>query len=783
MKKLLTIFLFFACLTLQATTHYISPTGSNSNAGTIGSPWLTLQYACSQVSTVGDIIHVNAGTYTGSTQCVLAPGVSIEGEGITSHLISHFNSDEYSFYIDAESNSNTNGNQHISGLYIDGGTYQGYIAIAVCARNNVSIYNCTIKRFYAGAIVLCGEGNYGPPSVYATGLVIHDCRLIDDATCEGGGTQLYGILAVGGTKDFQCYNTTIHQINRGANISGECLKMYNGGFVYGSHYYNDTIMTDPLPGSMFSGAAEFFACLGGIEMNNSVIQGTLDFSCPLPTEIPSFTSDISMQDVGDQVGGKYGFSLKIHDNQMLYTVYRNADESEIDIERNVPAGGVYIYKNYFSNVYYPIQFSYDNGGSTGTHYTKQDIYIYYNIFYNLGSPGGALAGSGINIEAGTLGGTNDIIQNLNIVNNVFVAGSLATPDAAITGYANGKWINTIIRNNIIEGFPYPLYLPGSGVIQTMSMENNIFYSNTHNSNYYGSFSISGKTEQNTLTTDPQFVGGSPYDYHLSSTSSPAYHSGIALSMPVSYTDYAGIAVTNPPERGVYEYVSGASAPTVTTTAVTSITTISAISGGNVTADGGTIVTARGVCWNTSTNPTTANSHTSDGTGTGVFTSSLTGLAASTVYYVRAYATNSSGTAYGSVVQFTAASNATVPTLTTTTVTNVTGTNAQSGGTITSNGGATITAAGICWSTSTTPTLANAHTNDYYGSSPYISYFGGLLTPGVTYYVRAYATNSSGTGYGNQLTVPTPATTLYKIKSGTKIITVNQGGLKNITVNQ
>lgn len=95
----------------------------------------------------------------------------------------------------------------------------------------------------------------------------------------------------------------------------------------------------------------------------------------------------------------------------------------------------------------------------------------------------------------------------------------------------------------------------------------------------------------------------------------------------------------------------ATIPTVTTTAIIDITDVTATGGGNVTSDGGATVTARGVCWNTSTNPTTANSHTSNGTGTGSFTSYLTSLTNNLTYYVRAYATNSVGTAYGSNVSF------------------------------------------------------------------------------------------------------------------------------------
>ena len=91
---------------------------------------------------------------------------------------------------------------------------------------------------------------------------------------------------------------------------------------------------------------------------------------------------------------------------------------------------------------------------------------------------------------------------------------------------------------------------------------------------------------------------------------------------------------------------------LTTLSIGSITSTSAVSGGVITSDGGTPITQRGICWSTSSNPTTANSTTNDGSGTGSFSSDLSGLTAYTTYYVRAYATNSAGTAYGNEVSFT-----------------------------------------------------------------------------------------------------------------------------------
>lgn len=96
----------------------------------------------------------------------------------------------------------------------------------------------------------------------------------------------------------------------------------------------------------------------------------------------------------------------------------------------------------------------------------------------------------------------------------------------------------------------------------------------------------------------------------------------------------------------------AEAPILSTKDVTDISETSAISGGNISDDKGATVTSRGVCWSTSQNPTIENNKTSDGSGTGSFTSNITNLVPKTTYYVRAYATNSAGTGYGSTMIFT-----------------------------------------------------------------------------------------------------------------------------------
>jgi uncharacterized protein (TIGR02145 family) len=117
--------------------------------------------------------------------------------------------------------------------------------------------------------------------------------------------------------------------------------------------------------------------------------------------------------------------------------------------------------------------------------------------------------------------------------------------------------------------------------------------------------------------------------------------GTVLQIPLNTIDSITYTIPNPGNLA-----------TLTTTAATSITGSTAVSGGNVSNDGGTLVTQRGICYSTSPSPTTANTTIISGSGTGSFTSNLTGLSASTTYYMRAYATNSAGTAYGNELSFT-----------------------------------------------------------------------------------------------------------------------------------
>lgn len=194
-------------------------------------------------------------------------------------------------------------------------------------------------------------------------------------------------------------------------------------------------------------------------------------------------------------------------------------------------------------------------------------------------------------------------------------------------------------------------------------------------------------------------------------------------------------------------------PMLSTADITDITGNSASGGGNVTGSGGADVTARGICYSVNEIPTIADSKTVDADGLGEFTSALTGLLGNTMYYVRAYATNSAGTGYGPQVSFTTSVD--LPQVSTASAYDITKVSAVSGGDVTYDGGGDITARGIVWSLVTDPTLDDNVIDGGTGTGEFVSNIENLES-NTNYHVRAYATNSAGTSYGEDVLFKTLA---------------------------
>jgi hypothetical protein len=186
-------------------------------------------------------------------------------------------------------------------------------------------------------------------------------------------------------------------------------------------------------------------------------------------------------------------------------------------------------------------------------------------------------------------------------------------------------------------------------------------------------------------------------------------------------------------------------PSVTIKDASEITATTAIFPVEVTYDGKSSVTMRGLCWSVSENPTTDGSKTENGEGTGAFNDTLTGLVADSTYYVRAYATNAIGTAYSSPISFkTSIGVATVVTISAKSQT----TTAQVQGAVIYDGGASVTERGVVWGTSEDPTISDNKVIAEATDTFEVELTG--LTPGTEYYVRAYATNNEGTAYGDNI---------------------------------
>ena len=205
-------------------------------------------------------------------------------------------------------------------------------------------------------------------------------------------------------------------------------------------------------------------------------------------------------------------------------------------------------------------------------------------------------------------------------------------------------------------------------------------------------------------------------------------------------------------------------PVLSTATPTKIDSTSATVGGTITSNGNGAIKASGVCYATTPNPTLNNNVLLNGATSGSFSNVLGGLNPLTTYYLRAFATNVAGTTYGNQVTFKTLS---LPKPVTDTLMFFAGSpnvmNSNNGSYLyvmlkdTNNGGSAITSAGFCWDTSPMPTIANNVNN---GLGTYVSKSStnltlSNLTPGTTYYVRAYATNSLGTAYGRQCSYTTP----------------------------
>ncbi len=196
------------------------------------------------------------------------------------------------------------------------------------------------------------------------------------------------------------------------------------------------------------------------------------------------------------------------------------------------------------------------------------------------------------------------------------------------------------------------------------------------------------------------------------------------------------------------------APVVSTLSKSGLTSNSAVCNGDLVSEGNSPVTVMGICYGASANPDTNGLHTSVTVALGNFVSNLSSLTSGATYHYRAYAKNAIGLTYGADSTFTLPTAAVAPVVSTTSYTNLTPFTVDVTGNVTSDGGNTVTARGICWGTTANPTVSGSHSTEAGTTGSFTSNITGL-TQNTLYYARAYATNGIGTSYGNAVSFTTP----------------------------
>ncbi len=233
-------------------------------------------------------------------------------------------------------------------------------------------------------------------------------------------------------------------------------------------------------------------------------------------------------------------------------------------------------------------------------------------------------------------------------------------------------------------------------------------------------------------------------------------------------------------RDSFDLVINYTNPVLYTNGTTTITPNFAVCNGNITTDGGHIITSRGFCYDTLANPDTSKSKVIVTGTTGAFSGNLSGLLSSKTYHYRSFAINSAGVFYGNDTVFTTTAAPILPIVTTNAATRVTYYSAVLSGTIVNNGGDTILSKGVCWSTNPTPTIADSIRYDYATTATYSDTIT-TLSQVTTYYARAFAVSAVGVGYGSIVTFTTiklpPLATIAQARS-----TNSSGVADSLTVN-
>lgn len=477
MRFFCTLILLFSLFHGRAGSYYISPSGSDETGnGTPGKPWRTLFKAASTATSAGDIIHVTVGLYTETEQVILAPGVSIEGEGINTIIRSAITAD-WKELLSLRSPEGTNGNQHISNLKFDGQNLSTFWCIYVSGRSNVSIYDCSIIDFKDRGVIFNGRNDdvAAAPGIYATGNKFYN-NTVSNCAAYNTPNGIYGrgCLNIGGQEGMLIYNNVMTQNQRPNGYNGYLIKYQNDGYLKGVKLFNNTLTKIPFAGNYggdngWDFAVEFWNILGGMEIYGNKVQGSIDLV--------------------NTSRGVYAYGIWIHDNTIQQQVLNSHFESGLIFE--VSTESVIVEKNVFHKISGGILFHAQENT------VLNDIVIRNNRFEDIGrNAGNGNNGNGININCGTLLGNENhySLSNFTVYNNFIGAAPGNAPFYGIEITGAAAAVNIKIQKNSINNFAAACFVANPAfVIDSLIIEDN---------------TLSGNGNRN----DPFYVRGTPGNY-------------------------------------------------------------------------------------------------------------------------------------------------------------------------------------------------------------------------------------------------------------------------------
>jgi hypothetical protein len=632
MKKFLILLLLVVSLSVQAATYYVSTTGSNSNPGTFASPWATWQYGFAALNP-GDILYIRGGAYTvmysTSIGVRIKPSSSIGHDGTSGSLISVLNYPNEIPILDCTGLSS--GAEH-DGIEFEGLDYWNVTGLTVInSKNrgsgepspgwslgdcsNITINQCIVHDNDAGFISYNGdEIHYINCDSYSNGVI----------TLYKGNNGFYASVTGGGHTYFD-----------------GCRSYWNGqdgwdSFVFtggGDGYisYNRCWSWrngKTLGGSGFKTGVTSLAALG------SSAQRTL-------TNCISACNPAGYDESQDW---DYGYSIP----HVIYNCVSYKNTTGFEYSAGAGQFGtehIDIIKN---NVSYADTYITNNATPTGfgNNTTSTNSWDIKTV----------TSGDFQSVDTAQLSNPRQSDGSLPIITALHLATSSTL-----------KWAGTYIASNLTDGEGNLFHNPpsvgafeigGSSPILVTALAITSAGNATTVSTYHG-------TLQFTATITPSNATNQVIDWGVvngtgsASINSSGLLTAITNGMVAVYAYGTGdnsnkyaissvITISNQVQSGY---------PTIITINpnIYPITVNSATAGGNITSDGGSAITDRGICWGTSPDPTITDSHNHVGTGIGSFSSNMTGLTFGT-YHVRAFATNSTGTTYGADISFSTREN-------------------------------------------------------------------------------------------------------------------------------